>query len=174
MKRNAHVAVMLAGLGACSDSPVSPRHLAPDALGGATLAALVSTTNEVVPNEFTEFVSCANGGAGELVHVTGSIHRVFTTVVNANGGVMVRARFQIQGTKGVGLTTGDRYQASGVTQTTEHLAGQLPIVFALIHNLRLVGPGPDNNLLAHQVVHVTISANGVVTSNVDKFDITCR
>ena len=172
--RNAHVAVVvLAGLGACSDSPVSPRHLAPDAVSGPTLAALVSTTNEVVPNEFTDFVSCANGGAGELVHVTGSIHQVFTTVVNANGGVMVRARSQNQRTTGVGLTTGDTYQASGVTQTTEHLGTQLPIIFTLIHNLRLVGAGPDNNLLAHQVVHITISANGV-TSNVDRFDITCR
>lgn len=174
--RNAHVVVVaLVGLGACSDSPVAPQALSPDVLGGPTLAAIASTTSEVVPIDITAFVPCANGGAGELVQAVGRLHQVFTTVISANGTVTLRGHFQPQGLTGVGLTTGDKYQATGVTQTTDHFSTRLPVVVStVINNFRFIGQGPDNNLLIHETLHVTINATGLVTTFVDKLSIECR
>ena len=172
--RHARVLVALVGLGACSEAPVSPRSSTADAIASPALAALASTTSEVVPVDITAFVPCANGGAGELVHAVGSLHQVFTTVISAAGKVTLRAHFQPQGLTGVGLTTGDTYHATGVTQTTEHNGVRLPVVFSLINNFRFIGAGRDNNLLIHEESHVTINANGVVTVFVDRLSEECR
>jgi hypothetical protein len=173
--KNAHVVVVaLVGLGACSDTPVSPRSVAPDAVGDPNLAAVVSTTNEVVPIDITAFVPCANGGAGEVVHAVGRLHQLITSVVNANGTVTVKTHFQPQGLTGVGLTTGDKYQATGVTQETDVFGSPFPFIATFINNFRFIGAGRDNNLLIHEEFHLTVNANGVFTVSADHFSEACR
>ena len=173
--RHAHVVVVaLVGLGACSEAPVSPRSNTSDAISSPALAALASTTSEVVPVDITAFVPCANGGTGELVHALGSLHQVFTTVISATGKMTLRSHFQPQGLTGVGLTTGDTYQATGVTQTTDQIGGPFPVVFSLINNFRFIGAGPNNNLLIHEEAHLTINATGVVSVFVDRLTEECR
>ena len=76
---------------------------------------------------------------------------------------------------GVGLTTGDTYNATGVTQEQD----SLPLTngateFTFINNFKIIGQGPDNNLLIHQTVHVTVNANGDVTTTVDNLSVECR
>jgi hypothetical protein len=173
--RNAHFfMVALVGLAACSDAPVSPRGPAPDAVGGAKLAAVASTVSEVVPIDIVAFVPCANGGAGEFVQASGNLHQVFTLVFNANGTITVRGHFQPQGLTGVGLTTRDKYQATGVTQTTDQVGAPFPTVSTFINNFRFIGTGANNNLLIHETGHLTIDANGNVTAVVDQFSEECR
>ena len=173
--RNAHVVVVvLVALGACSEPPVSPRGLPPDAVSGPELAAIVSTFNEVVPIDITTFVPCANGGAGEFVQAVGRLHQVFTTVINANGTVTVRSHNQPQGLTGVGLTTGDKYQATGVTQSTDQVGAPFPAVSTFINNFRFIGAGSNNNLLIHEEGHLTINANGTLTVFVDHISEECR
>ena len=174
MRTSRYFVVALLGLSACSDNPVSPRGPAPDAIGGAKLAAAASTTSEVVPVTIQAFVPCANGGAGEVVEVSGNLHQVFTFVTDATGGITVRSHFQPQGLSGVGLTTGDKYQATGVTQFTDRLGTPLPVVSTFVNNFRFIGSGPDNNLLVHEEGHLTVDANGVVTVSVDKLSVECR
>jgi hypothetical protein len=174
MRNSRFFVVALAALGACADNPASPRGPAPDAIGGANLAAVASTTSEVVPIDIQAFVPCANGGAGETVQASGNLHQVITLVTDATGGMTARGHFQPQGLVGVGLTTGDKYQATGVTQFTDRLGTPLPVVSTFINNFRFIGSGPDNNLLVHEVGHLTINENGVVTVSVDKLNIECR
>lgn len=142
----------------------------------ATLFAQATTvsTNEFVPFAQVTLVPCANGGAGELVLVEGTLHIQSHTTINKNR-ASLKVHFQPQGATGVGLTTGDTYHAVGVTQ--EH--DSVPIEngafnFTFINNFRLIGPGPDNNLQVKQTVHVTINANGDVTSEVDNTSIECQ
>jgi len=173
MRHSSFFVAALLGLTACSDNPASPRGPAPNAIGGAKLAAVASTISEVVPIDLLVFVPCANGGAGELVQASGNLHQLITVVTDATGGVTARAHFQPQGLVGVGLTTGDKYQATGVTQSTNRLGTPLPVVSTFINNFRFIGSGPDNNLLVHEVGHLTINENGVVSVSVDKVSIEC-
>ena len=43
-----------------------------------------------------------------------------------------------------------------------------------INNFRMIGQGPDNNLLVHQTIHVTITPTGEVTSEVENTSVECR
>ena len=164
------VAVLALPLSACSD--VSEGPLGPRGLGRA--AADVTTTNVIFPVEITEFVPCANGGAGEIVALSGNIHELFHVTVNGNRFKM-KVHSQPQGVHGVGLTTGDRYQGTGVTQETfggSLVNGQASSTF--VNNFRFIGQGPGNNFMVHEVVHVTFNARGELTAEVVQSSVTCK
>lgn len=145
------------------------------ALSGAVSAsaqATTVTTNERVPIAVFAFVPCANDGAGELVVVTGTLHVLTHVTIDDQGGLHVRQHFQPQGVSGTGLTTGDKYQGTGVTQTEFNATAG--IEQTSVNNFRIVGQGPDNNLLIHSNVHVTVTPNGDVTSVVENSSVECR
>jgi hypothetical protein len=144
-------------------------------LAGAAIAqaeATTVTTNEQIPFSLIAFVPCANAGAGEEVLVTGTLHVLEHVTIDARGGLHVKIHFQPQGATGVGLTTGDTYHATGVTQEHFNATGVFNDTF--INNFRMIGPGPNNNLLVHQTIHITITPNGDVTSDVVNTSVECR
>lgn len=137
-----------------------------------SLSAAATSTS--VPFAQINFVPCAAGGAGELVFLSGNLHIVTGVTVDKRGGLHVVTHFQPQGATGVGLTTGDVYQGNGVTRNSQNFnAGGLPITLTSVNNFRLVAPGPGNNLQVHQVTHITINENGVLTSVVVQNNVTC-
>jgi hypothetical protein len=157
-------------LGACSDVPEGP--LGPRSLRRA--AADVTTTNVVFPVEIEQFVPCANGGAGEIVALSGNLHDLFHVTMNGNR-FKVKVHTQPQGVRGVGLTTGDRYRGTGVTQETfggSLVNGQASSTF--VNNFRFIGQGPGNNFMIHEVVHFTINAAGEITATVGSSSATCK
>jgi hypothetical protein len=142
--------------------------------GPAFAQALAITTNQFVPFAQAAFVPCANGGAGEVVLIQGTLHIQDHITIN-NNRVSLKVHFQPQGAEGIGTVSGDKYQSTGVTQEQD----SLPLTngaaeFTFINNFKIIGQGPNNNLLVHQTVHITIDANGFVTSNVDNTTIECR
>jgi opacity protein-like surface antigen len=145
------------------------------ALAGAAAAeaqATTVTTNEQVPIVVLAFVPCANDGAGELVLLEGTLHVLTHVTIDDQGGLHVRQHFQPQGVSGEGLTTGDKYQGTGVTQTEFNATAGFEQTS--VNNFRVIGQGPDNNLLVHSTFHVTVTPNGDVTSVVDNFSVECR
>jgi hypothetical protein len=154
---------------ACDDDIVSPRM--PE--GQAMRSAIVSNTNIQIPFASTVLVTCANGGAGEFVDITGTLHVVQHSTVADNGSHGGFAHSQLQWAKGVGQSTGDVYQASGVTQIAEFdpLGPQMTTTTA--DNVLLIGPGPGNNRRAHMTIHLTVNANGEVSADVNIVEVTC-
>ena len=132
------------------------------------------TANDVTPFTATVFVSCANGGKGEPVDLTGYLHVLLSSTVNENN-VSGKYHFQPMGVSGVGQITGDKYQATGVSQ--ESFAGSLTnshYTDTFVNNFRIIGQGPGNNFLVHENMHITISADGTVIVNHDNFSATCK
>lgn len=104
-------------------------------------------------------VPCANGGAGDQVDLSGSLHELFHVTVDDSGAVHVTSHDNPQGINGVGETTGAKYQATGVTEDHENQgSGGLPVTFTYVNNFRVIGQGPGNNFLFHENMHVTINA----------------
>jgi hypothetical protein len=152
--------------------------VAPHARGAASierpaLSATVATSSVVVPLDIVAFVSCANGGAGEEVAVSGNLHVLTHTTLLESGKVTAKSHFQPQGVAGVGAETGDIYRATGVTQDMVVLNGNPPLSTTFVNNFRIIGPGPGNNFTAHQVVHITVNAKGEVTATVDAGKTEC-
>lgn len=140
----------------------------------AAASATSFTSSEKIPIELAVFIPCANGGAGEDVLLTGSLHILSSFTINGNI-VRGKSHFQPQGISGTGLSTGDKYQATGVTQDDfkgSFINGQFQQSF--INNFRIIGQGPGNNYLVHTNFHVTVNANGVLTTVVDNFSADCK
>lgn len=131
--------------------------------------------NDMTDINLSVFVPCAAGGAGELVDLSGPLHTLITFTINGNN-VSGVAHFQPQGLSGTGETTGDKYQATGVTKDTSFKVsfqnGQAQQTF--VNNFRIIGSGPGNNYLVHEEAHITINANGAVTVVHDNLSIACK
>ena len=131
--------------------------------------------NDISDINLTVFVPCAAGGAGEIVDLSGALHTLITLTINGNN-VSGTAQFQPQGIAGTGETTGDKYQATGVTKATSFKVsfqnGQAQQTF--VNNFRIIGTGPGNNFLVHEVAHITFNADGTLTVFHDSFSIDCK
>ena len=131
--------------------------------------------NDSTDISLTVFIPCAAGGAGELVDLSGPLHTLVNLTINGNN-VRGTAHFQPQGIAGTGETTGDKYQATGVTKNSSFKGsfqnGQFTQTF--VDNFRIIGSGPGNNFLVHEETHVTFNANGSVTVFHDNFSAECK
>jgi hypothetical protein len=131
-------------------------------------------TNISIPVAISVFVPCAVGGTGEVVTLSGDLHILISTTVNANH-ISLYTHFQPQGVSGVGSVSGDKYQGTGVTRTSiEADVVSFPFIETFVNNFRIIGQGPGNNFLLHQNIHITVNANGTVTASVDNFSVECK
>ncbi len=137
-------------------------------------AAITSTTSLNIDNNFSFFVPCANGGAGELVQLSGTLHLLFHITITGNN---FHGKFQgqPQGISGYGQITGDKYQATGVSTQEfngSFINGQFQSTF--VNNFRLIGEGPGNNSLSHANLLITINADGTVTASMANITGECK
>jgi hypothetical protein len=140
--------------------------------GVAAAGVTQNDVNQTIP--WSDFIPCANGGAGEAVSGTIDLHILMTSTVNGNN-VSGKYHFQPQRSSLVGDITGAVYQATGVTQGT--FKGSLQngqFTATDVNNYRLIGQGPGNNLLIHEVSHITVNANGDTTVTFDKPSVECN
>lgn len=133
------------------------------------------TTRYTFPFEGSEFVSCALGGAGEGVLLRGVRRVVSTQTTDAHG--VDHGILHISGTaSGTGLTSGDRYVSSLVSQSVHRFTydpeGQSVYVETL--NLLLVGPGPDNNFRWRLRFQYVADANGNLRVYMYDSEVFCR
>jgi hypothetical protein len=129
--------------------------------------------NTAVAFEQVVDVPCADGGSGEDVLVSGFLHVLVTATADAKGSVHNTTHFQPFGVAGTGLTTGDVYRATGLTRD-EANGLEAPFEFTFVNNFRIIGPGKGNNLLVHELFHVTINALGETTVLVDHLSSECK
>jgi hypothetical protein len=140
--------------------------------GAASAAASASTVSFSFPVDLFVYVPCANGGTGEYVELTGSLHQVFTVTLNADGGVLMSSIVHPQGISGTGFTTGDKYQGTGETRST--FTSKVGYESMFVNNFKIIGQGPGNNFLIHETFHVTVNPNGTLTAYVDNFSVVCQ
>lgn len=138
--------------------------------GNAPAQAAVSS-NISFPVAFNVFVPCANAGLGEVVALTGDIHDMFKMTADS-AGLSIDLHDNPQGVSGRGLTTGDKYQATGVTRLNFSSEGAIDLTY--VNNFRIIGQGPGNNFSVHDNLHVSISAEGEVTAFHDNFRADCK
>lgn len=129
-------------------------------------------TQTEIPLATTVLVPCAAAGAGELVDLIGEVHAVFSVTTDGHGGVHIATHFNNAGLSGIGLTTGDKYQASGGDHFVSNSGGGAN-EFTFVNNFLMTAPGSGNNLRVHELVHVTIAANGAVSAAIDNITVDC-
>lgn len=137
------------------------------------ISAFATTLSIEVPLSLSVFIPCANQGNGEVVDFTGTLHGVISSTVNDNR-IHLNDLFNPQGAKGVGETTGDVWEATGVTrQDLNASVSAFPFETTFVNNFKLID-GRDGSYLLHQNIHVTVLADGTTTSSVDHFTFACK
>jgi hypothetical protein len=129
-------------------------------------------TNLKVPVTIGVFIPCAADGAGEVVFLTGNLHVLLRFNTDQAGGIHVASHFQPQGISGTGQTTGDKYQATGVTQ--DEFNAKVGVEETFVNNFRIIGQGNGNNFLIHETFHIKFNASGIPRASVDNFSVDCR
>ena len=138
----------------------------------ASARATTITDNVQISIDIVAFVPCVAGGDGEYVFFSGTLHGVSVTTIDDTGVFHTQLHFQPQGISGDGLTTGANYQWTGATQASFN--GQVGYENTFINNYRVIGEGPNNNLLIHQTFHATAQPDGEVTIVVDDYSVECK
>ena len=138
----------------------------------ASAAQADVTTNEKQSLAFAGYVPCANGGAGEVLSGTVEAHTMAAETANGNKD-RSQFQFQVHGTM-VGAITGDTYRVSGVTRGASQESfenGHYNLTY--VNNFHLIGPGPGNDLIAHEIAHIIEIGDDVVVQH-DSLSIDCR
>jgi hypothetical protein len=133
-----------------------------------------NTRNSIVavPFENTVFVSCANGGAGEDVLLTGKTNFVYQIAWNENGFSMVY-HDNVHEVNGVGLSSGENFAASGGTQGTVRgswVSNQW--VGTTIQQLRIIGP--NTSFTVNNKLQLVVTPDGNVTVSVREQTTDCK
>lgn len=138
----------------------------------ALAAADTFTLSQTFPIDMVVFVPCAAGGAGELVELTGNLHDLFHVTFDGRGGFHISVIDNPQGITGIGWTTGAKYQGTG--ETRDSYNGMVGFEETYVNNFKIIGQGTGNNFLVHENFHITVNANGTVTSYHDNFSVECK
>lgn len=143
----------------------------------AHASTMTTTDNTTSSISLTVFVPCAAGGAGEDVVLSGQLHDLIHVTLTDNGHFHIHSSDNPQGVSGVGLTTGTKYQGTGVslfdTQLANFFSDDTPFNETSVNTFHLVGQGPGNNLLVRDTFHITLNPDLTITSSHDHFRITC-
>jgi hypothetical protein len=162
-----------ASLVACSESPMAPGGFSAVPEG---FEAITEVTTQNVGFGGSIWVSCANGGAGESVSLSGELRmKTQTFESKKTGEVLVRLQSQPSDVDGVGSVTGASYHGAGVAIEAEHRSPSSEAYnYHFIHNFLIIGQGPGNNILVHTNVHQTLNANGEAVSSVNLDKAECQ
>ena len=132
--------------------------------------ATTTTTNETIP--FTS--TLPNPCNSDLVAFQGNIHVVNTVTTDASGGFHLKTHVNYQNVTGTGTPSGYNYRVGTTTNETlnDNDAGQLETT--VIQTVKLNSQGPALNYFVRFVFHITVNAQGQVTSTVTESRIECR
>jgi hypothetical protein len=157
-------------LAGCQRDVMEPRPAAELAPVFAAVAGGVET-NVIVPIDIATFIPCANGGNGEVVTLTGTLHLMYNVTTDNRGGVHVKSHFQPQHVSGVGQITGALYQGTGATQ--EMYTTKVGFTHTAVNVFRVIGQGPGNNYRVTELTHTTVRPDGTVSASVSRSRVDC-
>ena len=137
-----------------------------------SLNASDRTSSVAIPFDETIFVSCANDGAGEYVHVTGRTNLVYT-ISWTDHGFTFGYHSNTYNIKGTGLSSGQIFTGSGNTE------GQVMGAWVneqwlsnFVDKIRLTGS--STNFVVKSNYHVLVSPNGTVQVDRDNNEVECN
>ena len=118
---------------------------------------------------FSEWVPCANDGNGELV--TGSL--VLHTLIQLDKDLRFKKlHFQPQYSELEGQVTGEKYQAHGAENFIFDINNKGARSVSFISMYHIVGKSA--NFMVKATAHLTINANGEISSDIDMEKMDCK
>ena len=130
-------------------------------------------SHAVVVNDHTETLVLAFSGCDDdFLSGTAKSHVVSGVTYDAAGRFRTTFKSELADVRLSSAATGASYVGS--TEWSQNLSFGSAGTFTTIRNEKLVGTGRTPNMMLHFVTHVTVNANGEITSDVGQFSIDCH
>jgi hypothetical protein len=110
---------------------------------------------------------------GDVLNLSGDIHVVITTTADSRGGYHVTDHLDSQ-LSGVSITTGTRYVNSMDSDDEWYAGAPFPVVHTHTYDFDLISQSGVDNYVLHMTMHETVTAGGVPTATVDRWQAGCR
>jgi hypothetical protein len=123
-------------------------------------------------NNLNVGIYCDVNGYGEIVILNGTVHGLFYSVENANGGILYRSKINGMNVTGVGKTTEATYQVTMIGMGTSTLSDQQGYISVNVMNL--IGNGTNSKAVLNMVFRVNVDADGNESVVVDHYNADCR
>jgi hypothetical protein len=120
--------------------------------------------------DFNSFVTACNG---DTIQLSGRLLIVQTATSTPSGGFVVSTHFQPQGISGINLQTGATYRGTGVTRNIVVTSPAGGTTATFVNLFRVQAEAGADSYIVSDLVHVTVSATGVLTASVDKSSTSC-
>lgn len=129
--------------------------------------ATTITDNQTVPIDFI-----ATACNGETATISGTSHVVvhLTTTPDGHTTFKTHIQFQLSGTSASGIT----YNANETVDSNEITNAGGAQVLTSVGQLHLISQGSTDNLVVRTTIHVTVNANGQITSTSFEFTTDCN
>jgi hypothetical protein len=127
------------------------------------------TTSQVVP------IAGTIGGYTEELALAGNLRLGFQVTVDTRGVTHIEIEVRPLEVTAAGVASGTRYHVLVTPASRFDGAGPPPLDFTFVFSLRLMGRGPENDLLVYDTVHITVSGDcSVIATPKDSFSVLCR
>ena len=130
------------------------------------------TSTVAVPYDNTVYVPCANGGAGEYVHLNGRTNFLYT-ISWTDHGFTYGYHANSYAIKGVGLTSGEQFVASGTTEGQVAASWVNERWIAIITD-QLRVTAPNTSFVVKNKYHVTTTPDGDALINLREQEVECK
>lgn len=177
MKCLAMLACSVVVLAACSDSTAPVE--AAGAVAAPSLSATGAPATRDVSSDYQEYSFLAQGPkivgcTGEPILIEFRSASRLQIVTDASGGMHGTYTVVDKGSTGVGTETGTVFRVREGHAESQNIGGSgYPVVFTAVFTRHFVSPGSAVILMIHNVDHVTMQADGRLTSEVSQRDVTC-
>jgi hypothetical protein len=132
------------------------------------VAAQASATTETIPFE-ADVLACN----GDVIHLEGPLLLVVTETATPSGGFVFSTHFQPAAIKGVDLTTGTTFIATGLTRDIIVFSPSGSLNETFVNQFHIQSTRGEESYIVSEVFHITFTANGDLTAFVDNIRTTC-
>jgi len=137
-----------------------------------SLNASNRTSTVAIPFDDIIFVDCANGGAGEYVHITGRTNLLYT-ISWTDHGFTFGYHSNTYNIKGVGLSSGQTFAGSGNTEA-EVMGAWVNAQWISNFVDKLILVGGNTNFIVRSKYHVLVNPDGTVEVDNDDNVVECN
>ncbi len=167
-------------LSSCSfdkTSPVTPLQAGPAQQAATAAASPNGMTHTDAPFTTSFWVPCANGGAGEIVDVSGTMSVDQQLLESKDGCQKFNFHFALKQATGTGESTGATYTVQYRENAQQFIkwicSDACPSTIMTTLNFGLRGKGSAENYTIHENVRIMINCDWSTTVLVDNANTTC-
>ena len=167
--------IILAATAALAAACSSTDSVAPTASPAAARRDVSANAANVTSRSIDQYVwaSCANGGAGETVHVTGELHYEAQRMQDASGVFHLNIKSATSGLTAVGLTSGTFFRGMMTEHVTSRAEDYLNEDVRIADIIRFVAPGSGGSYSLIATSHFIVDQGNYVLWD-QTWDEACR